>query len=200
MKLNKNSCRASAVVRWLSCAAVAAALTVAFPGSINAQVFTTSLLAGYQPDALAVNPVTNEIYVANYGSNNVTVIDGAANDVWGVTVGIQPRALAVASLTNKIYVANSGDNTATVIDGATKVYTITNKTAQTMPGPIQLVLTGLAPSVTVANASGPFQGNPFVTVSSSSLPQGSSLRMAVQFADPSNAKISATPVVYSGGF
>ena len=29
---------------------------------------------------MAVNPVTNKIYVANAGSNDVTVIDGATND------------------------------------------------------------------------------------------------------------------------
>ena len=28
---------------------------------------------------MAVNPVTNKIYVANQDSNNVTVIDGATN-------------------------------------------------------------------------------------------------------------------------
>ena len=36
---------------------------------------------GTQPDAIAINPVTNKIYVANFfngaGGNSVTVIDGA---------------------------------------------------------------------------------------------------------------------------
>jgi len=31
---------------------------------------------GSQPDAVAVNRKTDKIYVANFGSNNVTVIDG----------------------------------------------------------------------------------------------------------------------------
>ena len=31
------------------------------------------------PAAVAVNPATNKIYVANFGSNNVTVINGAHN-------------------------------------------------------------------------------------------------------------------------
>jgi len=34
---------------------------------------------GTNPAAVAINPLTNTIYVANYGSANVTVIDGATN-------------------------------------------------------------------------------------------------------------------------
>lgn len=33
--------------------------------------------AGSLPQTLAVNPMTNRIYVANFMGNNVTVIDGA---------------------------------------------------------------------------------------------------------------------------
>ena len=39
------------------------------------------------PCAVAVNPVTNKIYVANYSSNNVTVIDGATNGTTTVAAG-----------------------------------------------------------------------------------------------------------------
>ena len=38
---------------------------------------------------MAVNPVTNKIYVANVGSNNVTVIDGATN---ATTTVAEPNA------------------------------------------------------------------------------------------------------------
>jgi len=34
---------------------------------------------GNLPYAVAVNPVTNKVYVVNYGSSTVTVIDGATN-------------------------------------------------------------------------------------------------------------------------
>ena len=39
------------------------------------------------PVGVAVNPVTNKIYVANYTSNNVTVIDGATNSTTTVSAG-----------------------------------------------------------------------------------------------------------------
>jgi YVTN family beta-propeller protein len=68
---------------------------------------------------VAVNPVTNRIYVPNSGDGTVTVIDGATNDTALVPAGNQPNAVAVNPVTNRIYVPNSGDSTVTVIDGAT---------------------------------------------------------------------------------
>jgi len=87
--------------------------------------------------AVAVNSVTNKIYVANESgtgtvqtpNGGVTVIDGATNSVSHVTDpnAIGPVAVAVDPATNKIYVANVGDlvfsgccnpGSVTVIDGA----------------------------------------------------------------------------------
>lgn len=42
------------------------------------------------PYFLAVNPVTNKIYVANVGSASVTVIDGATNVVTFAGAGTNP--------------------------------------------------------------------------------------------------------------
>lgn len=80
---------------------------------------TSAVLAGSGPEAVAVNPVTNKIYVANGDSGTVTVIDGATNATTTVGAGSGPTALAVNPVTNKIYVANRGSNNVTVIDGAT---------------------------------------------------------------------------------
>lgn len=85
----------------------------------QAQTVSDIVEVGSYPDAVAVNPVTNKIYVANEGSNNVTVIDGATNSTTVVPTGNDPVALAVNSMTNKIYVVNAGSNSVTVIDGAT---------------------------------------------------------------------------------
>jgi YVTN family beta-propeller protein len=48
---------------------------------------TTTVSAGTNPRAVAVNAVTNKIYVANEGSNNVTVIDGTTNTTTTVSAG-----------------------------------------------------------------------------------------------------------------
>jgi len=37
---------------------------------------TATIAVGVNPVAVAVNPITDRIYVVNSGSNNVTVIDG----------------------------------------------------------------------------------------------------------------------------
>ncbi len=69
---------------------------------------------------VAVNPGTNRIYVANFVSNNVSVIDGATNSVVAtVSMGNGPESVAVNPGTNRIYVANFVSNNISVIDGAT---------------------------------------------------------------------------------
>jgi YVTN family beta-propeller protein len=73
---------------------------------------------GSYPYAVAVNPVTNKVYVVNYVSGTVSVIAGASNSTTSVPVGTDPRAVAVNPVTNKAYVANSGSGTVTVIDGS----------------------------------------------------------------------------------
>jgi len=80
---------------------------------------TTTVPTGVSPDAVAVDPVTNKVYVTNYGSHSVTVIDGASNATTTVSAGSNPCAAAVSPVTNKVYVANRGSDSVTVIDGAT---------------------------------------------------------------------------------
>ncbi len=65
---------------------------------------------------MAVNPITNRIYVANNGGGRVSVIDGAENTVIDtVGVGNDPWGVAVNPVTNLVYVANSLDGTVSVI-------------------------------------------------------------------------------------
>ncbi|WP_409344285.1 Ig-like domain repeat protein [Paenibacillus sp. MBLB4367] len=71
------------------------------------------------PVAVAVNPATNRIYVANSGTATVTVISGEDNATVQVPVGFNPQAVAVNPITDNIYVANRDSNTVTVIDGRT---------------------------------------------------------------------------------
>src|SRR5271154_6192546 len=96
--------------RGLSSAAVFAALALA----AHAQTVTATVSAGSLPFSVAVNPATNNVYVTNYDSNTVTVIDGANNSTTTVAVGSNPSSVAVNPVTNKIYVANFGGNTVTV--------------------------------------------------------------------------------------
>jgi DNA-binding beta-propeller fold protein YncE len=134
--------------------------TCASKGSVTvmdgSSLQTSSVTVGFAPYAIAVNPVTNQIYVVNYCGNDascaptspgtVTVIDGSTFSIVAtVTVGLgaragvsipqmEPFAIGVNSVSNKIYVANScgtdptcqSPGTVTVIDGATRNTTTVN--------------------------------------------------------------------------
>jgi YVTN family beta-propeller protein len=85
---------------------------------------TSTVLTGIAATALAVNAVTNKLYVAQDGpysvaNGAVTVLDGAAYNVTSITAGASPVAVGLNEMTNRAYVANSGDSTVTVFDAAT---------------------------------------------------------------------------------
>src|SRR5438876_11501503 len=75
--------------------------------SARANSVQNNIAVGSAPAAVAVNPVTNRIYVANNTSNSVSVINGADNTTATVAVGTNPTGVAVNQVTNRIYVANS---------------------------------------------------------------------------------------------
>ena len=90
----------------------------------------TTLSIGGNPKDLAINPVTNRIYVLDQTAGTVVVIDGATDSIIDtVTIPDYPFALAVNPVTNKIYVADEncggtcGPAEVTVIDGATHTTT-----------------------------------------------------------------------------
>ncbi|UCG43300.1 MAG: hypothetical protein JSU73_01385 [candidate division WOR-3 bacterium] len=60
-----------------------------------------NVTAGILPNAVAVNPVTHEIYVATYSSGNATVIDGETNSTATVTAHTCPYAAAVNPVTHE---------------------------------------------------------------------------------------------------
>src|SRR5664280_1637297 len=159
---------------------------------------TSTVNVDLNPAWLAVNQVTNQIYVANSGSNTVTVIDGATMNPTSVTVGNSPYELAVDPVTDKIYVANYTDGTMTMIDGATNNTTtiavgnspgaieanvVTNKvyvpnqgdnTVSVILGasaaPLQFVAVTPCRLVDTRNANGEFGGPPITGGTSRSFP------------------------------
>src|SRR2546425_359551 len=94
-----------------------------FVTPVEAYQVTVTIAVGSNPNGVAVNPLTNRIYVANSDDNTVSVIDGATNAVVDrVHVGTNPSGVAVNPATNRISVTLygfAGGNTVQVIDGAT---------------------------------------------------------------------------------
>src|SRR5438552_902323 len=105
----KSTCAVAVVVCLLLCsfaAADAVTHTLNIPGIAQ---------------AIAINPVTNKIYIPNgIGDNQLVIIDGATEAVTTVPAGTNPEAVALNPTTNKIYVANEFSDTVTVVDGVTK--------------------------------------------------------------------------------
>jgi YVTN family beta-propeller protein len=89
------------------------------PRTAQAQSVAATVAAGSEPYAVEVNTVTNKVYVANYASGSVTVVDGATNAATSVAVGTNPCSIGANWVTNRIYVANLNSQDVTVIDGAT---------------------------------------------------------------------------------
>jgi YVTN family beta-propeller protein len=84
---------------------------------------------GLHPNAIAVNPVTNKIYVAEnpyqYGNNTVEVLDGASNKVLtSISLAGEHPGLAVDASSNRIYITHDSANASSpssvfVMDGST---------------------------------------------------------------------------------
>jgi YVTN family beta-propeller protein len=91
-----------------------------FPASAASAASADGVLATIHvdnPSALAVNPTTNEIYVASSSDNSLTLIDGATDTITRtISIGVDPRAVAVDPATDKIYVACYGSGAISVFD------------------------------------------------------------------------------------
>ena len=70
---------------------------------INAQWLETTVMVGITPHRLCWNSTDNKVYCANFGSGDVTVIDGVTNSViTTIAVGNLPNALCWNATNNKI--------------------------------------------------------------------------------------------------
>jgi YVTN family beta-propeller protein len=133
-------------------------LSLALHARVSAQTLVTTVNTGTTPVAAAANIATNKIYTANYGSNSVTVVDGATNNATTVAAGQYPYDVRVNPLTNQIYVSNfcgndptcQSNGTVTVIDGATNNTTTVNVGA----APFQAAVNTVTNKIYVANSGG----------------------------------------------
>ncbi|MBI3920062.1 MAG: hypothetical protein HY318_01495 [Armatimonadetes bacterium] len=140
------------------------AVAVALCGLTNAgyaQEVEGSVSVGtgsFGPWSMDLNPATNRLYVANFYSDNVSVLDTVTNKFMPpIPVESGPRALAVDPGINRIYVASyfSSPAKVTVIDGNTHKAMATipvdlNPTALALDKQRHLLYVGHASSNTVS--------------------------------------------------
>ncbi len=92
--------------------------------SFNNQIIDTILIPGISAREVAINSITNRIYVAGSDADFngiVTVIDGLTNEIIN-SISIASTfigRIAVNQSTNVIYAVNDNNNSVTIIDGVT---------------------------------------------------------------------------------
>lgn len=78
----------------------------------------SSIAVGRQPNAIAIDPYLDRIYVVNAGSGNVSIIDGASDRVIAaVATDKRPYAIGIDTALHRAYVTNTFSDKVTVIDG-----------------------------------------------------------------------------------
>jgi YVTN family beta-propeller protein len=132
------------------------------PGNLPAQSLTnqvvTTVTVGEDPSALAVTPDSKEVYVANFLSNTVTVIDASLNTVVAtIPVGTEPAAIAITPDGGTAFVSNFFDNTVSVI--STSTHTVTNRLSVGV-GPLGLAVSPDGTQLCVANYGSPVGPHP----------------------------------------
>ena len=104
--------------------------------------FVADVTVGTTPDKLVHAEKIQRLYVGNYGSANVSVINTASNTVSAtVTVGSGPQSVAITPDGTKAYVNNYSAATVSVINTATNAVSAT-------------VTVGTTPRIIIANPRG----------------------------------------------
>ncbi len=122
--------------------------TVSVIDTISDKV-TDTLTVGANPRALAITPDGSKVYVANNGSNSVSVINTADNSVESIAVDNFPYAIAITPDGTKAYVVNSKE--VQVIDVASDTVTMSLLVGN---NPTAIVITPDGSKAYVANSTG----------------------------------------------
>ncbi|HTT16064.1 MAG TPA: YncE family protein, partial [Thermoplasmata archaeon] len=92
--------------------------TTTFVDSASATPVRT-VSVGAEPDALAVDPTSGEVYVASNGTRTVDLLSDTAVAEGTAAVGTGPFSLAYDPEASALYVGNAGSDNLTVVDAAT---------------------------------------------------------------------------------
>ena len=78
--------------------------TVSVINTATNTVEPTQLIVGVLQHGIAVTPDGAKVYVANFKSNNISVIDTATNQITSVSVGNGPYGVAITPDGKEVYV------------------------------------------------------------------------------------------------
>ncbi len=158
-------------------------ITCTAPGTLSGGVATctTSALA----------PGSQTITTSYGGDGNFT---GSAGSLIG-----NPEVItqANANVGSSVSVTSTGLSYNKIKQQGTETVTVKNTSAQTISGPLELVL-GLSAGATAVNNTGTFNANPYWTVTAGSLAPGASAQVTVTLGYASGTTVSTSSSVYSG--
>jgi YVTN family beta-propeller protein len=107
----------------------------------------------YNPEGVAVNTATHQVFVANNDHNTVSVFDEASTTFNEVAVGAGPMMVAVDPNTYNVYVTDNAANTITVMTPkAPAPYTWSVTTVTVGVAPVGVVVDPATGNVWVANS------------------------------------------------
>ena len=150
--------------------------------------------------------------LCNISSGNTQSLSTRAQQATGMVVlsamlcMLMPVSLPAApppsaiNVSDQVRVMNTGFGRNRATNVWTATLKVTNKSAASINGPVQVVLTNLSANAAMVNASGTQDGSPYVTVSPGPLAAGATASVSIQFTNSSNGFINFTPVAYSGSF
>jgi glycosidase len=165
----------------------------------QAGCLTTDRVSGVQVNATVSVTGGNQ---QGYGSYTATCSggeDNAGNTASPVTASYTVSAPSFSNQGSAVAVTASALLYNIVGQLGAETFTVFNSSAQTITGPLQLVLT-LPAGVTAANKSGTYLGNPYWTINVCSLAAGASSTVTVQLQYTNGTAVQTTPAVYSGSF
>jgi YVTN family beta-propeller protein len=112
-------------VAWLAYAPWDQAFYVAAPPSSVDEILagstnvSTVIAVGSDPFGVAVDPSTDQVWVTNTGSNNVSVINGSSQTVVAsIAVQREPLGIAVNPVQARVFVAANGSNETSIVNAS----------------------------------------------------------------------------------
>ena len=161
---------------------------------------TTDALSGV--DASATISITggNGQGYGTYIATCSGATDKAGNAAQSVSATYTVQPPPYTNITAQVQIVATDADYNKQSNTAQQMFIIRNTTRTPIAGPLQLLLANLPAGVSVTNASGTFQGSPYLTINVPSLGTQGVLRVNASYSYLGQVTINSTPQLYSGHF
>ena len=150
---------------------------------------------------LTVGSVTTQSSTTVTAGDVISETPGAGTSVpvgSSVSLLVSSGPPAPANLSTSVSPTASGFAYSRVQKGYVGTVTITNTSGTTLTGPFAVLFTGLPSGVTLAGASGTYNGSPFLNLTQTTLAPGQSITLNVTLLGPAGITLKFDTILYSG--